>query len=149
LRRRSRTIRPLHLRDFCAAAYIQPAIRKALGRDDVWGIGLTMSPTSVDTSNGIWQFIDAYEADYVTREGRPVIDDPGVRRKLIKAVDSYTAIYRKGCTPPDSVEWDGYLLSAVDTQRLAAPIRRLNALVRHGAPVARTHPVGNGHGADT
>ncbi len=87
---------------------VQPAVRKALGRDDVWAVGLAMSPTSVDTSNGIWQFIDAYEAHYVTRDGRLVIDDPQVRRKLIKAVDSYTAIYRKGCTPPDSVTWDGY-----------------------------------------
>ena len=30
-----------------------------------------------------------------------VIDDPEVRRRLIKAIDSYTAVYRKGCTPPD------------------------------------------------
>ncbi len=87
---------------------VQPAVRKALGRDDVWAVGLAMSPISVDTSNGIWQFIDAYEAHYVTRDGRLVIDDPEVRRRLIKAVDSYTAIYRKGCTPPDSVTWDGY-----------------------------------------
>ena len=47
----------------------------------------------------------AYEADYVTRDGRLVIDDPEIRRRLIKAIDSYTAIYRKGCTPPDSVTW--------------------------------------------
>jgi multiple sugar transport system substrate-binding protein len=87
---------------------VQPAVRKALGRDDVWGIGLPMSVTSVDTSNGIWQFVSAYEADYVTRDGRLVIDDPEVRRRLIKAVDSYTAIYREGCTPPDSITWDGY-----------------------------------------
>ena len=46
----------------------------------------------------------AYDADYVTRDGRLVIDDPEVRRRLIKAIDSYTAIYRKGCTPPDSVD---------------------------------------------
>ena len=87
---------------------VQPAVRKALGRDDIWGIGLIMSATSVDTSNGFWQFVDAYEADYVTRDGRLVIDDPEVRRRLIKAVDSYTQIYRKGCTPPDSLTWDGY-----------------------------------------
>jgi multiple sugar transport system substrate-binding protein len=84
---------------------VQPAVRNALGRDEVWGIGLSMSATSVDTSNGIWQFIHAYEADYVTRDGRLVIDDPEVRRRLIKAIDSYTQIYRKGCTPPDSVTW--------------------------------------------
>ena len=28
-----------------------------------------------------------------------------VRERLVKAIDSYTAIYRKGCTPPDSVTW--------------------------------------------
>ena len=81
-------------------------MRKALGRDDVWGVGLTMSVDSVDTMNGFWQFVDAYEADYVTRDGRLVIDDPEVRRRLIKALDGYTAIYRKGCTPPDSVDLD-------------------------------------------
>jgi multiple sugar transport system substrate-binding protein len=87
---------------------VQPAVREALGRDDVWGVGLSMSVDSVDTGNGIWQFVDAYEADYVTRDGRLVIDDPEVRRRLVQAIDSYTAIYRKGCTPPDSVTWDGY-----------------------------------------
>jgi multiple sugar transport system substrate-binding protein len=87
---------------------VQPAIREALDRDDVWGIGLPMAAASVDTENGIWQFIHAYDANYVTFDGRLVIDDPEVRRRLIKAVDSYTAIYRKGCTPPDSVAWDGY-----------------------------------------
>jgi len=87
---------------------VQPAVRKALGRDDVWGIGVPMAAASVDTENGIWQFIHAYEANYVTRDGRLVIDDPKVRQRLIEAVDSYTTIYRKGCTPPDSVTWDGY-----------------------------------------
>jgi multiple sugar transport system substrate-binding protein len=84
---------------------VQPALRRALGRDDVWGTGLTMSVDSVDTVNNFWQFVDAYEADYVTRDGRLVIDDPEIRRRLIQAVDGYTAIYRKGCTPPDSVTW--------------------------------------------
>ena len=34
-----------------------------------------------------------------------VIDDPEIRRRLVKAIDSYTAVYRKGCTPPDAVTW--------------------------------------------
>jgi multiple sugar transport system substrate-binding protein len=84
---------------------VQPAVREALGRDDIWGAGLTMSVDSNDTLNGFWQFVDAYEADYVSRDGLLLIDDPEVRRRLIKALDGYTAIYRKGCTPPDSVTW--------------------------------------------
>ena len=43
----------------------------------------------------------AYDADYVTRDGRLVIDDPGVRSRLIEAIDAYTVVYRKGCTPPE------------------------------------------------
>ena len=83
---------------------VQPAVRKALGRDNVWGIGLSMSAAGIDTQSEIWQCIHAYEAEYVTRDGRLVIDDPEVRRRLIKAVDSYTQIYRKGCAPPKIVD---------------------------------------------
>ena len=67
--------------------------------------------------------MQAYEANYVTREGKLVIDDPEIRRRLIRAMDSYTAIYRKGCTPPDAVGWDdvgnnqAFLAQAVDDDR--------------------------------
>jgi multiple sugar transport system substrate-binding protein len=85
---------------------VQPAARKALGRDGIWGIGRHMSIEAADTTDQFWQFVDAYEADYVTRDGRLVINNPEVRRRLVKAIDSYTAVYRKGCTPPDAVTWD-------------------------------------------
>ncbi len=88
---------------------VQPAVREATGRDDVWGVGPPHVGRSRSTPQySFMQFIHAYEADYVTRDGRLVIDDPEVRRRLIEAIDSYTAVYRKGCTPPDSVDWDGY-----------------------------------------
>jgi multiple sugar transport system substrate-binding protein len=83
---------------------MQPAVRTALGRDDIWGVGLSMG-VGVDTQNGFFQFLAANEGQYVTRDGRLVIDDPAIRRKLIAAIDSYTAFYRKGCTPPDAVTW--------------------------------------------
>ena len=86
---------------------VQAAVRKATGRDDVWGVGLPMSP-AVDTWFQFLQFVAAYDAEYVTREGELVIDDPEVRRGLVKAMTNYTAIYSKGCTPPDSVTWDEY-----------------------------------------
>ena len=38
-------------------------------------------------------------------DGRLQIDDPAVRAGMVKALDAYTAIWRKGCTPPDSVGW--------------------------------------------
>jgi multiple sugar transport system substrate-binding protein len=86
---------------------VQPAVRRATGRDDVWGVGLSMSVGAADTLVVFKQFLRAYEAHYVARDGRLVIEDPEVRRRLIKAMDSYTALYRKDCTPPEAVDWDG------------------------------------------
>ena len=87
---------------------VQPAVRRATGREDIWGVGLPMSVNAADPSYNFLQLMSAYDADYVTRDGRLVIDDPGVRRRQIEALDGYTAVYRKGCTPPDSVAWDSF-----------------------------------------
>jgi multiple sugar transport system substrate-binding protein len=67
---------------------VQPAVRRATG-EDTWGVGLSMSDEATDTWVQFRQFMTVYEADYVTRDGQLVIDDP----------------YRKGCSPPDSVNW--------------------------------------------
>ena len=88
---------------------VQPAVRRAMGRDDIWGVGLNMSAEAPDTQIQFLQFVAAYDADYVTRDGRLVIDDPEVRRRLIETMDAYTAFYRKGCTPPSSTAWDSNL----------------------------------------
>jgi multiple sugar transport system substrate-binding protein len=85
---------------------VQPAVRKALGRDDIWGVDLAMAAEPDDTGDQFFQFVQAYQANYVTPEGKLVIDDPDVRQKLVRAIDAYTAIYRKGCTPPDSATWN-------------------------------------------
>ena len=83
---------------------VQPAVREALGRDDVWGVGLSMA-AGHGRRERFFQFLAADVPQYVTHDGRLVIDDPEVRRRLIEAIDSYTAFYRKGCTPPDAVNW--------------------------------------------
>jgi multiple sugar transport system substrate-binding protein len=80
-------------------------VRRATGREDIWGVGLAMSVEASDTDIEFRQFQAAYGAEYVTRDGRLVIDDPAIRQRLITAIDNYTAIYRKGCTPPSSVAW--------------------------------------------
>jgi multiple sugar transport system substrate-binding protein len=97
---------------------VQPAVRQTTGRDDIWAVGLPMSETA-DTFVNHGQFMAAYEADYVTPDGRLIIDDPEIRRQLVKAIQSYTSIYRKGCTPPDSVTWDS---SANNKQFLAKKV---------------------------
>jgi len=84
---------------------VQPAARRTLGRDDIWGVGLSMSPAASDTAEELFQFQLAYEAPWLGLDRRPQVDDPAVRAGLVKALDDYTAIWRKGCTPPDSTRW--------------------------------------------
>jgi multiple sugar transport system substrate-binding protein len=83
---------------------VQPAVRKAVGRDDIWGVGLPMAP-NVDTENELEQFQLAYEAPWLDRDRRLQVDDPWVRGGMVKALEAYTLIWRKGCTPPDSTSW--------------------------------------------
>jgi multiple sugar transport system substrate-binding protein len=83
---------------------VQSGVRQATGRDTIWGVGLAFG-VGADTMTQFFQFLSAYEADYVTRGGRLVIDDPAIRQRLIEAIDGYTAIHRRGCTPPDAASW--------------------------------------------
>jgi multiple sugar transport system substrate-binding protein len=85
---------------------VQPAVRKVLGRDDVWGVGRVMSAEAADTEDQLFQLIQAYEANYITREGQLLTGNPEVRRRLGDTIRSYTETWRKGCTPPDAVDWD-------------------------------------------
>ena len=78
---------------------VQPAVRRATGRDDIWGVGLPMSPTS-DATDQVLQFQLAYDAPWFTPDGSLQVDDPSVRAGMVKALTDYTAIWRKGCTPP-------------------------------------------------
>ena len=84
---------------------VQPAVRKAAGRDDIWAVGLAMAVVGEDTGGQFAQFLNAYGVYWADRDGRLTVDDPEVRSKLIRALDSYTSIYRKGCTPPDATSW--------------------------------------------
>jgi multiple sugar transport system substrate-binding protein len=86
---------------------VQPALRQATGRNDVWGLGLAMSTeASGDTAGQLFQFQLAHGAEWLTRAGELVVDDPTARGKLVTALDEYTAVFRKGCIPPDAVAWN-------------------------------------------
>jgi multiple sugar transport system substrate-binding protein len=43
---------------------VQPAVRRATGREDIWGVGLAMSIEAGDTGQEFAQFVQAYEADW-------------------------------------------------------------------------------------
>jgi multiple sugar transport system substrate-binding protein len=84
---------------------VQPAVRQALGRDDIWGVGLPMSAAAGDTQDELIQFQLGYQASWIGRDRRLRLDDPAVRAGMVKALNAYTTIWRKGCTPPDSITW--------------------------------------------
>jgi multiple sugar transport system substrate-binding protein len=118
---------------------VQPAVRTALGREDIWGIGLSLSHKETDASTQFFQFVAAHEADYVTRAGKLVIDQPEIRQRLIEAIDDYTAIYRKGCTPPDAITWGN-----IDNNRLfhaQALVMTLNNTLSIPNALKRERPV--------
>ena len=48
---------------------VQPAVRKAVGRDDIWGVGLPMSVEAGDTHVQITQFQNAYHAYWESADG--------------------------------------------------------------------------------
>src|SRR4051794_14670679 len=84
---------------------VQPAVRRATGRDDVYGVGLTMSADASDTNAGLGQFAEAFTRDWPEPWGSSLADDPTAQATLVEALTGYTAIYKKGCTPPQSVTW--------------------------------------------
>jgi multiple sugar transport system substrate-binding protein len=83
---------------------VQPAVREALGRNDIWGVGLPMSAIA-DTENALEQFQLAYEASWLDRDRRLQVDHAQIREGMIKALEAYTLIWRKGCTPPQATRW--------------------------------------------
>jgi multiple sugar transport system substrate-binding protein len=50
-------------------------------------------------------FAAALTRDWPEPSGPSLADDPTARATLVKALADYTAIYKKGCTPPQSVAW--------------------------------------------
>jgi multiple sugar transport system substrate-binding protein len=86
---------------------VQPAVRKALGRDNIWGVGLPMSAQASDTDDQLLQFQLANGTPWLDTDRRPQYDHPAVRAGMVQALSDYTGIWRNGCTPPDSVSWAG------------------------------------------
>ena len=95
---------------------VQPAVRQATGRDDIYGIGLPMSADASDTVTGLDQFRDAYGVAYLSPDGELMLDDPAVREKVVEILADYTAVWGKGCTPP-TAEWTTSTTTRTSTTR--------------------------------
>jgi multiple sugar transport system substrate-binding protein len=83
---------------------VQPAYRQKTGQRG-FGTGFPMGVDSSDSFYSFLTFMDAYNVKLVNDSGKLLVDDPTVRQGLINAVNDYTYVYGKGCTPPSSTAW--------------------------------------------
>jgi len=84
---------------------VQPAVRKATGNRQLFGVGQPMSSSASDTSFAMMMFLNAFDVDVVDEAGNIVIDQPKNRDGLIKAIASYTKPFMDRCVPPGAVNW--------------------------------------------
>jgi multiple sugar transport system substrate-binding protein len=83
---------------------VQPAYRQKTG-NRAFGTGFPMGVDSSDAFYSFLTFVDAYNVQVVNDSGKLLVDDPKVRAGLIAAMNDYTSVYTKGCTPPSSTAW--------------------------------------------
>jgi multiple sugar transport system substrate-binding protein len=83
---------------------VQPAYRQKSG-NRAFGTGFPMGVDSSDSFYSFLTFMDAYNVRLVNDSGKLLVDDPAVRQGLINAVNDYTYVYGKGCTPPSATAW--------------------------------------------
>jgi multiple sugar transport system substrate-binding protein len=86
---------------------VQSAVRRATGRANVFGLGLTMSTAATtDTARTFEMFLLAHDADFMGLDGRLLFDRPGMRERIIRTLESYTRPAKRGCNPPGAVAWN-------------------------------------------
>jgi len=83
---------------------VQPAYRQKTG-NRAFGTGFPMGVDSSDAFYSFLTFMDGYNVSLVNDSGKLLVDDPKTRAGLIAAMNDYTAVYAKGCTPPSSTAW--------------------------------------------
>ena len=83
---------------------VQPAYRQKSG-NRAFGTGFPMGVDSSDAFYSFLTFMDAYNVQVVSDSGKLLVDDPKVRAGLIAAMNDYTSVYAKGCTPPSATAW--------------------------------------------
>jgi multiple sugar transport system substrate-binding protein len=84
---------------------VQPAARRALNNRSLFGVGVAMSTQATDTFYNTQMYLNAYGVEVLDGEGGLLLDKGENRQRLIKALEDYVSIQRRGCTPPGSISW--------------------------------------------
>ncbi|MDX2215883.1 MAG: ABC transporter substrate-binding protein [Oculatellaceae cyanobacterium bins.114] len=77
----------------------------AQGYPKIYGVGLCMSASGVDTFTSLRWFLDAHNATVVSNDGELVLPQPDNRQKFIDVLQEYTGFYQQGFVPPDATDW--------------------------------------------
>jgi multiple sugar transport system substrate-binding protein len=75
------------------------------GHPHLYGIGLCMSASGVDTFTSLRWFLDAHNAIVVSDAGELVLPEAENRQKLADVLQEYTGFYQQGFVPPEASEW--------------------------------------------
>jgi multiple sugar transport system substrate-binding protein len=73
--------------------------------DNLYTIGLPVSPSASDTFYAFELFLEAYNVEILDSQGQLRISDPQVRNGILRAVTEYTKFYREKLVPPSATEW--------------------------------------------
>ena len=72
----------------------------------VFGLGYSMATKEADSGNLFSAFLVAHGgAGIVTPDGKLNIDDPGVRKAAMGALERLTTPFKKGYVPPGAINW--------------------------------------------
>ncbi|HEY9622127.1 MAG TPA: ABC transporter substrate-binding protein [Crinalium sp.] len=85
----------------------QQAQQQLRNRDhpNLYGIGLCMSDSGVDTFTSLRWFLDAHNATVVSDRGELVLPEPENRQKFVDVLQEYTGFYQQGFVPPEATDW--------------------------------------------
>ncbi len=71
----------------------------------IYGLGLPMMAGARDTYETFEPILEAYDAHILNENGQLQVDNPEVRRRIVKALDWYTQFYKQGDVPPEAITW--------------------------------------------
>ncbi|MBW4551809.1 MAG: ABC transporter substrate-binding protein [Aphanocapsa sp. GSE-SYN-MK-11-07L] len=71
----------------------------------IYGLGLPMMARARDTYETFEPILEAYDAQIIGNDGQLQVDNPEVRRRIVKALDWYTQFYKQGYVPPEAIAW--------------------------------------------
>ena len=75
------------------------------GQQNIYAMGLPMSPGASDTYFMFEQFLEAYQVKLLDANGKLLLDSPNTKQGIIKVLDWCAKLYKDGYVPPPALSW--------------------------------------------